>query len=239
MKFLLLLTSITYFCLHNVSAQTVKVNYLEEMETITHMNVNGSVQNQSSMIKAEMVLLNRGGESIYRPDIKSVEEKTAITVDGNSGIEIVMAGGDVKIYKNQEDGGVLSEEFIMDRKFLIEESLIDFNWELSNEEQIIAGYSCKKAVSGVTTAWYCEGIPVNDGPYIFWGLPGLILKIEHQNKVVTATEISFIKEDIKIEIPSDGKAVTREKFNEIMSKKMRSMGTPSGQGGVNVNIEIL
>ena len=45
----------------------------------------------------------------------------------------------------------------------------------------IKNYVCNKATVKLEgreyTAWYTSEIPISDGPYKFWGLPGLILKI--------------------------------------------------------------
>jgi GLPGLI family protein len=54
-------------------------------------------------------------------------------------------------------------------------------WELTTEQDTLAGYACLKATTryaGRTyEAWFTPDIPLPDGPYVFWGLPGLIVKI--------------------------------------------------------------
>ena len=54
-------------------------------------------------------------------------------------------------------------------------------WSLSNEERIIEGYKCQKATINFGNrqweAWFTEDIPIQEGPYLFSGLPGLIVKI--------------------------------------------------------------
>ena len=61
-------------------------------------------------------------------------------------------------------------------------SLPTFNWVLKDETLTIHGYICRKAETQYGgrhyTAWYAPDIPVSEGPYLFHGLPGLILKIE-------------------------------------------------------------
>ncbi|MEL7122486.1 MAG: GLPGLI family protein [Bacteroidota bacterium] len=61
------------------------------------------------------------------------------------------------------------------------EVAIDLKWDLLNETQIIAGQVCSKATTHyggrLYTAWYTTEIPIPDGPYVFNGLPGLILKV--------------------------------------------------------------
>ncbi|MCE8182016.1 GLPGLI family protein [Porphyromonas gingivalis] len=56
-----------------------------------------------------------------------------------------------------------------------------FEWSIGEETKEIMGYTCRKATchhSGRDyTAWYAEDIALSDGPYIFRGLPGLIVAI--------------------------------------------------------------
>lgn len=54
-------------------------------------------------------------------------------------------------------------------------------WELTEDEEIINGLKCQKASTnyGGRTfyAFYAQDIPINDGPYKFNNLPGLIIKV--------------------------------------------------------------
>lgn len=57
----------------------------------------------------------------------------------------------------------------------------DMHWILESGDTLISGVSCKKATCNYAgrhyIAWYDENFPVPYGPYIFYGLPGLIMKI--------------------------------------------------------------
>ncbi|QOW09812.1 GLPGLI family protein [Kaistella flava (ex Peng et al. 2021)] len=57
-----------------------------------------------------------------------------------------------------------------------------FKWKINNtQSQNILGYKTYNATTSFGgrnwTAWYTTDIPIPDGPYKFYGLPGLILKI--------------------------------------------------------------
>jgi GLPGLI family protein len=71
-----------------------------------------------------------------------------------------------------------------------------FNWKLiSNSDTIISNYNCKKAnihfAGRHYYAWFTTEIPISDGPYVFSGLPGLIVKIEDSKKEHIFTLTSF------------------------------------------------
>jgi GLPGLI family protein len=74
------------------------------------------------------------------------------------------------------------------------------------------------------TAWYTPQIPVSHGPGEYWGLPGLILEVSADRTVILCTKIVLNptdKEDIKV--PSKGKEISQDKYNETVKEKMAEM----------------
>lgn len=61
-----------------------------------------------------------------------------------------------------------------------------FNWKILNEKAKIGAYDAQKATTDFGgrkwTAWFTTAVPLQDGPYKFHGLPGLIVKIEDADK---------------------------------------------------------
>lgn len=57
----------------------------------------------------------------------------------------------------------------------------NFNWKLTDEKKMIQNYTCQKATlnygNRIWEAWFTNDITVQDGPYIFRGLPGLIVQL--------------------------------------------------------------
>ena len=84
------------------------------------------------------------------------------------------------VEKNWEDGKVKFYDNLLKYKYVYEEQPI-FNWSIQNETTEIGKFNCKKAVMSAYgrdwIAWFTSDIPLNDGPYKFSGLPGLIIKI--------------------------------------------------------------
>lgn len=63
---------------------------------------------------------------------------------------------------------------------------VKFAWNILPEKQKIGEYNTQKATTEyggrAWTAWFSSDIPFQDGPYKFYGLPGLIVKIEDTEK---------------------------------------------------------
>lgn len=71
-----------------------------------------------------------------------------------------------------------------------------------------------------------------DGPALFWGLPGLILKAEFEisdmRHIIVAKNID-VKDNINIKKPSNGKVVTEKEFEaELAALQGKYMEMMSG-----------
>ncbi len=68
--------------------------------------------------------------------------------------------------------------------FEYHENMNMFLWNIENEKTEYLGYSCNKATCNFRgrnwTAWFTDYIPIQEGPWKFCGLPGLILRIEDE-----------------------------------------------------------
>lgn len=65
--------------------------------------------------------------------------------------------------------------------YLVSDTRI-LKWEIKEQKEKISDYNAQKATTNFMgrnwTAWFTTEIPIQDGPYKFHGLPGLILKLE-------------------------------------------------------------
>ncbi len=103
-------------------------------------------------------------------------------------------------YVNQkhELGTVTSAANVFENTYLVNDSLVKYEWKITGEVRDIAGFECKKAVtkicdSVVVVAFYTDQIPVQAGPENFNGLPGMILGIAvpRLGTTIFATSISL------------------------------------------------
>jgi GLPGLI family protein len=62
-----------------------------------------------------------------------------------------------------------------------EDELSDMKWKIEKDTSTILTYKCQKAVTEFRgrswEAWFTSEIPINNGPWKFGGLPGLIIKV--------------------------------------------------------------
>jgi GLPGLI family protein len=110
------------------------------------------------------------------------------------------------IYKNHPKGMLSYTDKVLPTFFIYEEYLRSFKWILMNDQDTLNGYSVQKASlrygGRLWTAWYSTEIPISDGPYKFYGLPGLILKVSDslEHYVFEMKEIERLEKDVLIEI---------------------------------------
>lgn len=123
------------------------------------------------------------------------------------------------VIKNQKLNKLDIYDKVFIDNYVYSEPIPDFNWTLSAEEATFCGYKCKKASCRFRgrqwIAWYTEEIPVDNGPWKFSGLPGLILHIEDSNSehVFTAISVRIGNSDIYLD-DKEYLKTTRKKFNK-------------------------
>lgn len=158
------------------------------------------------------------------------------------------SGAGSTLYKNLSEKRYVNETELLSKRFLIKDSLTNYDWKLTSETKNIGQYTCYKAtftreveninmtfVDGeskeekktetvVTTAWYTPQVPVSNGPANWQGLPGLILEINDGKSLIVCTEIILNKNNsIQIEEPQKGKVVDQETYEKISREKTREM----------------
>lgn len=141
---------------------------------------------KSEYIIAPMVLYTNGKESIFQ-DAKKAKFDTLLYAPNRPDII------DLSVYKQRKIDFVIKKDLKNNTSTYSEmvamynlgftESTDLFNWKIHSEtRKNIGGYSCIKATTKFRgrhyIAWFSEEIPINDGPYKFNGLPGLILQVE-------------------------------------------------------------
>lgn len=111
----------------------------------------------------------------------------------------------------------------------------NFNWSILNEKKMIHGFSCQKAEVSyggrVWKAWFTSDIPIQDGPYKFCNLPGLILEIYDENKEYQFTFIGNHKIDSQNYLSDEimGKNYIKVSKDRFYESQRAFMKDPYGQ----------
>lgn len=91
------------------------------------------------------------------------------------------AGYRAVVFKIPTTATVVVHDNIGGTKYYYQEPASLFTWFITPTTASIAGYSCQRATTtfGGRTweAWFTRAVPIADGPYKFYGLPGLIVKV--------------------------------------------------------------
>ncbi len=92
------------------------------------------------------------------------------------------------------------------------------NWVIFPEKKIIMDMEVQKATLDFGgrkwIAWFTSAIPIQDGPYIFRNLPGLILSIEDEKKQHSFSVIGIERREIPYEIEKPNyKLISKNEFN--------------------------
>lgn len=113
-----------------------------------------------------------------------------------------------------------------------------FHWTINSEQSTIAGYVCQRATvefaGRVFEAWFTREIPLSEGPYKFYGLPGLIVKISDIHNYYLFELVKLIKTSnpVRIALPVNRAALTTKMalykgqaaYNLRLAERLAQMG---------------
>ncbi len=139
-------------------------------------------------IKSEIVILNILKDRSEYYSAGRFASDSAQAADAKKGI-FSMPSRDVLVNewvtKYPNSNQVIHTTFMVSDKYKTKQD-VNLNWKLTNEFSKILNYNVQKATTDFGgrqwSAWFTKDIPIQDGPYKFKGLPGLILKIEDATK---------------------------------------------------------
>ena len=120
----------------------------------------------------------------YKSDsLMRVDLEKQLKANGSINIKTDQRKGVIRytIAKNYTNGNIDFRTRIgMDAFRVAEERKM--TWKILPDKQKIGNWETQKATTEFAgrkwTAWFCSDIPIQDGPYKFSGLPGLVVKLE-------------------------------------------------------------
>lgn len=212
---LLLLLCFTFI---NVDGQSLVVQYayskrtMKDSTTITSQNTFLNIEENISTFFSEAPYLS---DSIISSDQKAGRKINFKALPGD------LLGCYIKKDISSKKITYYSDEFD-EHEYKYEESPI-LKWEIGKENKVILGFKAYLASTKYAGrkyyAYFTTELPIQDGPYKFCGLPGLILEIfdEKKDHHFLATGISKEK---KISIDDH---ITKRKYIETSKEKFTEM----------------
>lgn len=145
-------------------------------------------------------------------------------------------------FKNFEKNYLIEQATLFDEEYLITKELVKINWKIASEKITIAGFNCKKATTYINDmdieVWFTEDIPVSDGPEIYQGLPGLVLKVETPKKIIYATHISY-PDNLHVTAPARGEKITQEEYDKKLNELKNKQDYTKQEGNKKTTFKVI
>jgi|SRR5690606_27880349 len=162
--------------------------------------------------------------AVYLDKISSTKRVINKNEYNNDDTEVIVTNfnksSDLHFFKNNNE--VLFTYNLFKINYLVEDKLPKMEWILTSEKREIENLTCYKATTTFRgrnwTAWYSPDIPINYGPWKFYGLPGVIVEIKEDTNRFTLILTSYVlnsKSIVPTINPTDFKKVSMKKMAEI------------------------
>ena len=170
MKFILFFLGISTFCFSQKFSFIYETKYKLNSEKPYDVN------------SGNMILDLKNNTSIFRDSLERKSDSMRL----NNVSKSFKMGVQNQFYVKKNLAQKRIEKVItyLERDYLlpIEEIL---NWKITSEQKMIGKYKSQKAETTYGgrnwIAWFTTELPFSDGPYVFSGLPGLIVSIQDSN----------------------------------------------------------
>jgi GLPGLI family protein len=139
------------------------------------------------------------------------------------------------VYADLDNAKAISQKNVFEQAFLVQDSLRQIRWKLTDETRNIAGFNCRRANAIImdsiyVVAFYTDEILTGSGPESFTGLPGMILGVslphQHISWFATKVEATPVTES-QVTPPTKGKKVSNAVLLETVKpslKEWRKLG---------------
>lgn len=144
---------------------------------------------------------------------------------GDKELGLPTKGSKIQVIKDIANKSVTVYDEFGDKKYIYKIPLHNIDWVIEDSTKNILGFDCVLATATYSgrnwKAWFCQDIPILDGPWQLQGLPGLILMAESEDKdhIFMATGIEVSKQTIAPPpIPLNKDVVEVDRNDFLMTK---------------------
>lgn len=233
--FIFLLVSGTRASAQSTFIYSGRIEY--ERKVNQHFNLDGDSEWMLEMKKQIPKFVTDVYELVFSPDVSLY--KLARENPDNK----YMWGGKPSssdlVVKNLEKRQLSLQRDIYEQTYLLQDSLRNLQWRITEEKREIAGFDCRKAITRIcdsvyVVAFYTDQIPVSSGPESFGNLPGMILGLAVPRLSITwfATRVELATPSVQSLNPTlKGKKTNWVKYNADLQKAMKDWGK---EGAMNL-----
>ena len=139
-------------------------------------------------------------------------------------------GENAILYKNRFERELFSVETTTKTALKCVEQLDPQDWQFTADTLTVLDYVCQKVTTSFRgrsyEAWFSPEIPIKEGPWKLYGLPGLILKVVVDNGLFIFDAIGLENlEDVYITMDKDSYLnCTREEFAKFNTRRREQLG---------------
>ena len=136
------------------------------------------------------------------------------------------------VYNDYPTNRTITKKPVFEETFLVDDSMLNIKWKITNDTRNIAGFECRKAVGIIfdtiaVFAFYTDEIMISGGPEGIHGLPGMILGLGipriHTTWFATKVEVSGFKMN-KVVPETKGKKIKRGEMIDKIKKALNDWG---------------
>jgi GLPGLI family protein len=136
------------------------------------------------------------------------------------------------VYNDYTTRRTITKKPVFEETFLVDDSMLNIKWKITNDTRNIAGFDCRKAVGIMfdtiaVFAFYTDEIMISGGPEGIHGLPGMILGLGipriHTTWFATKVEVSGLKMN-KVVPETKGKKIRRSEMINVIKKALDEWG---------------
>lgn len=175
---------------------------------------------------ATFIMEFTSSESLYKSkeqEMKSDAERPKLNF-------LKIYGGKGVFYSNSTEKLTINQKDAFGELVLV--SFTFPNWDLTNESKKIGEFTCYKAIKKAVKdgkkseeiAWYSPQIPVQFGPSLYNGLPGLVLEVQVGKIRFIASKINLNTSNVLIERPNKGTKMSAQEYYKKLKQIAEEIG---------------
>lgn len=209
-------SEMTMECFYRLTFQKDTIeNITKEDVMVLRMNRSRSVFFSENSYRLDSLLLSEQGDAV-RMDILA-----------NGAKKYDRGAVSYCVLKEFSDNSLTFTDNVGGDYLKYQEAMPRFDWKLTGEQKQVGGYACQKATCEFRgrnyEAWFTTEIPMNNGPWKFNGLPGLILEVYDTAWHYHFEFLSMSQSEAEIGLLTrDYTKTTREKFLKAQTNYIKN-----------------